>query len=163
MINWKICGFNPNVMEKSIFITFMVFYLGTSYAIAQKPNPQYDKEKLESARVAFITNRLDLKPEQAEKFWPLFNRYNDERNLMMENLSTLNSDSMNETSDRKAKEIIQERLGLQQKILDREKQFMDEITRVITPIQAVKLGGVNREFTRQLYRMNQGRRHGGND
>lgn len=150
-------------MKRSILIGLVVFCMGVSYANAQKPNPQYDKEKLESARVAFITNRLDLKPEQAEKFWPLFNKYNEERNLMMENLSTLNRSSMNETSDSKAKEIIQERLTIQQKLLDREKQFMDEITKVITPVQAVKLSGVNREFTRHLYRMNQGRRHGGND
>jgi hypothetical protein len=38
-----------------------------------------------------------------------------------------------------------------------EKLFMDEIVKIISPIQAVKLGGVNREFTRQVYRMQRGR------
>lgn len=155
-------GFDPKNMKKILIIAFMTLWLAPGLALAQRPDATtYDKEKLESARVAFITNRLDLKPEQAEKFWPLFNKYNDERSQMMEQLSSLNRSSMNETSDAKAKEIVQQRFVLQQKMLDREKLFMDDVMKVITPVQAVKLGGVNREFTRQVYRMNQGRRHGG--
>lgn len=154
-------GFDPKNMKKILIIAFMTLWLAPGWALAQRPDATYDKEKLESARVAFITNRLDLKPEQAEKFWPLFNKYNDERSQMMEQLSSLNRNSMEETSDAKAKEIIQQRFALQQKMLDNERQFMDAITKVITPVQAVKLSGVNREFTRQVYRMNQGRRHSG--
>jgi hypothetical protein len=59
-------------------------------------------------------------------------------------------------TETKAKEMIQQRLKLQQQILDKEKMFMEEITNVITPVQAIKLGSVNREFTRQVYRMHQG-------
>lgn len=142
-------------------MALLALWVVPTLVLAQKTEASYDKEKLESARVAFITNRLDLKPEQAEKFWPLFNKYNDERSQMMEQLSSLNRNSMEETSDAKAKEIIQQRFVLQQKMLDNERQFMDAITKVITPVQAVKLSGVNREFTRQVYRMNQGRRHSG--
>lgn len=142
-------------------MALLALWVVPTLVLAQKTEASYDKEKLESARVAFITNRLDLKPEQAEKFWPLFNKYNDERSQMMEQLSSLNRNSMEETSDAKAKEIIQQRFALQQKMLDNERQFMDAIIKVITPVQAVKLSGVNREFTRQVYRMNQGRRHSG--
>jgi hypothetical protein len=30
---------------------------------------------LEAMKIAFITKRLDLTPEEAEKFWPIYNRY----------------------------------------------------------------------------------------
>lgn len=154
-------GFDTKNMKKILIMALLALWVVPTLVLAQKTEASYDKEKLESARVAFITNRLDLKPEQAEKFWPLFNKYNDERSQMMEQLSSLNRNSMEETSDAKAKEIIQQRFVLQQKMLDNERQFMDAITKVITPVQAVKLSGVNREFTRQVYRMNQGRRHSG--
>lgn len=148
-------------MKKIIKLVFLAFLLFPAVSFAQQNETTYDKEKLEAARIAFITNRLDLKPEQAEKFWPLFNKYNDERSQMMDQLSSLNRGSMYETSDSKAKETIQQRLKLQQKLLDKERQFMEDITKVITPVQAVKLGGVNREFTHKVYRMDQGRRRGG--
>lgn len=147
-------------MKKILWIQTVIMFLGLA-AYAQKPTTEYDKEKLEAARVAFITNRLDLKPEQAEKFWPLFNQYNEERTNMVNKVSTLNRESMKEITETRANEIIQKRFSIQQQLLDREKVFMEEITKVITPQQAIKLGGVNREFTRQVYHRNRGGREGG--
>lgn len=147
-------------MKKVIWIQTVILFLGLA-VYAQKPTTAYDKEKLEAARVAFITNRLDLKPEQAEKFWPIFNQYNEERTKMMDKVSSLNRESMQEITEARAKEIIQKRFSIQQQLLDREKNFMEEITKVISLQQAIKLGGVNREFTRQVYQRNRGGREGG--
>lgn len=147
-------------MKKMLFTYAVILFLGNT-AFAQRPTTEYDKEKLEAARVAFITNRLDLKPDQAEKFWPLFNQYNDERTIMMGKVSSLNRESMQELTEQRAREIIQKRFSIQQELLDREKIFMEEITKVISPQQAIKLGGVNREFTRQVYQRNRGGRDGG--
>lgn len=131
----------------------------TTYA--QRPERNYDKEKLESARVAFITNRIDLKPEQAEKFWPLYNQYQEKRSNMMSEISSLNQKSNSSISDVEAKEVINSRLSMQQQMLDMEKKFMQEVQEVISPAQAVKLHDINRQFTRQLYWMNQGRNRSG--
>jgi GTPase involved in cell partitioning and DNA repair len=147
-------------MKKILRLIAVMMFLGNT-AFAQKPTTEYDKEKLEAARVAFITNRLDLKPEQAEKFWPLFNQYNEERTMMMNNVSSLNRESMQDLTEARATEIIQKRFLIQQQLLEREKVFMGEITRVISPQQAIKLGGVNREFTRQVYQRHRGGRDGG--
>lgn len=133
----------------------MIFLSFTGYA--QRQGQQYDKEKLEAARVAFITNRLDLKPAQAEKFWPVFNQYQEDRTKLMEQMSKLNRAASQETSEAKAREMVEQRFEIQQQLLDREKLFMSNIMQIISPLQAIKLSGVNRDFTRQLYRMNQGR------
>lgn len=142
-------------MKKLTFLTF--FFCYASLSIAQRGNQQYDQEKLEAARIAYITNRLDLKPSQAEKFWPIFNQYQEERRSMMEELSKVNRQTGREIDDEKAQGLINQRFDLQEKLLKREKRFMNEITQVISPSQAVKLGGANRDFTRQVYRMQQGR------
>ncbi len=150
-------GFKEINMENRLLgLTLLFVFTLMGVANAQRPQ-SFDKEKLEAARVAFITNRLDLKPEQAEKFWPLFNQFNESRNQLMGEISTINRNSVGETNESKAKEMIKERLVLQQKLLDLEKDFMDNITKVIQPSQALKLGGVNREFTKQVYRMQQNR------
>jgi hypothetical protein len=142
-------------LKLKIFAVLMFIVFNSTYA--QRPNQNFDQEKLEAARVAFITNRLDLKPEQAEKFWPLFNQYNETRTQLMNEISSINRNSTTEANQSKAREMIRERLALQQKLLDLEKVFMENITKVIQPSQALKLGGVNREFTKQVYRMQQNR------
>lgn len=143
----------------SLLIICICFSLTT---FAQRESQQYDKEKLDAARVAFITNRLDLRPAEAEKFWPLFNEYQEDRSQMMKEISKLNTNAGNETDEEKVKALISKRFDFQEKIIQRERRFMNEIMEVISPSQAVKLSGANREFTRQLYRMQQGRQRGGN-
>ena len=143
-------------------LSLILLFIGFSVlAYGQRTGQQYDQEKLESARVAFITNRLDLKPAQAEKFWPLYNLYREDRMKMMEEMSSLNRDANKELADERALAIIGQRFEIQEKMLAKEKQFMKDIQEVITPSQAVKLGSVNRDFTRQVYRMQQGRTRGG--
>ena len=33
-------------------------------------------EQLESAKIGFFTTRMELTPEEASKFWPVYNEYN---------------------------------------------------------------------------------------
>lgn len=152
----KIGGINQKIMKK-ISLIIIVLISSLTSLLAQRPEgQQYDKEKLDAARVAFITNRLDLKADQAEKFWPIFNQYNEDRGKLMAQISVINRSSLEEITDSQAKEMIKERLSLQQQLLDKEKVFMEEVTKAITSVQAMKLGGVSREFTRQVYRMHRG-------
>jgi Spy/CpxP family protein refolding chaperone len=145
-------------------ITLIIFFLVFSLSgYSQNRDQEYDKEKLEAARIAYITNRLDLKPSQAEKFWPIFNQYQEDRKVLMEEMSTFNKSCLQETDNERAKEKIGKRFEIQQRLLDREKIFMNEVIEVITPLQAIKLNGVNRDFTRQVYRMHQGRDRGGRE
>lgn len=140
-------------------MTLVPFLFLSILALAQRPQGQsYDKEKLEAARIAYITNRIDLSPEQAEKFWPIYNKFQEERNQILEQLSGINRSSMaQDLSDTKAKELIERKLKLQQQALDLEKNFYEDIIKVIQPVQALKMGNVNRDFTRQVYHMQQNR------
>jgi hypothetical protein len=157
MINLKKIGGIKYIIMKKLTLLFLLIAISNVNLLAQRPSSTYDKEKLEAARVAFITNRLDLKAEQAEKFWPVFNQFNEERGKLMNQLSAINRSTSEDMTEAKAKEMIAQRLTLQQDLLDREILFMDEIVKIISPTQAVKLGSVNREFTRQVYRMQRGR------
>jgi len=57
------------------------------------------------------------------------------------------------TSESNAKEMIEKRFQIQEEMLEEEKVFMGEITKVITSVQAFKLSEANRDFTRQIYQM----------
>lgn len=121
--------------------------------MAQKgEKSNYDKEKLESAKVAFITQRLDLSPEQAEKFWPAYNQHSKEKRSLMRQIDRLveNGEGM---SNEQANQVIAKRFELQQQILDLEKTFLKNIVKIISPVQAIKLDDVNKDFARHIYRM----------
>lgn len=45
---------------------------------AQKRGGGGDGEKIQALKIAFITQKLDLTTEEAQKFWPVYNQYDDE-------------------------------------------------------------------------------------
>jgi hypothetical protein len=45
---------------------------------AKQPDPEKRKQEIEALKVAFISRELDLTPEDAQKFWPVYNQYNKE-------------------------------------------------------------------------------------
>ena len=40
--------------------------------------PAQDGRRLEAVKIAYLTRRLDLSPEEAQRFWPIYNQYSDE-------------------------------------------------------------------------------------
>ena len=113
-------------MKKITPYLTLLFLLLAGTVMAQRPNQNIDPEKLQAARIAFITSRIDLKPEQAERFWPIFNKYTEQREASMKSISQLNRGSDAITED-EAKTRIQKRLQLQQKLIDEEKTIKNFI------------------------------------
>lgn len=37
-----------------------------------------DGERLQSLKIAYLTKKLDLSPEEAQRFWPIYNKYTEE-------------------------------------------------------------------------------------
>ncbi len=37
-----------------------------------------DGEKLQALKIAYLTKKLDLSPEEAQRFWPIYNKYTEE-------------------------------------------------------------------------------------
>ena len=123
--------------------------------LAQRPNQNIDPEKLQAARIAFITSRINLKPEQAERFWPVFNKYTDQRESTMKSISELNRGS-EAISEDEAKTRVQKRIQLQQKLIDDEKVFVAEVSKVITYKQVLMLHNIARDFNRYIYQRQRG-------
>lgn len=123
------------------------------FPVFAQRNKNVDREKLEAARVAFITNRLSLSPQQAEKFWPLFNQHQESRDQLMGELRNISRKGDAEISGDQAKQLIEERYSIQKKMLEIEKAFIDKVSASLSPVQAFKLNEANRDFTRHIYRM----------
>jgi thiaminase len=108
--------------------------------------------------VAFITNRLSLSPDQATKFWPLYNEYQEKRNTMMREMRQISKQGEKEITNAEAEELIDKMFKLKENLLLAEKNFTKKIASSLSPIQALKLDEINRDFTRHIYRMHRKQR-----
>ena len=51
------------------FLLFTILVSAVLFAPAQNGT------RIETLKIAYITNRLNLSPEEAQKFWPIYNNY----------------------------------------------------------------------------------------
>lgn len=137
-------------MKKYTLIA-LLFFLAVGTTLAQRSDNNYDREKLEAARVAFITTRLDLKPEQAQKFWPIFNVFNDAREKSLREMSELGKVKDIQLSEADAKSRLARRFEIERKMIVDEEKFVKDLSSVISYNQIIQLNGLSREFARHIY------------
>lgn len=66
---------------KKIFIIGLLFAFSLAKTLAQ--DGANKAEMMESLRIAFITKQLQLTPEEAQKFWPVYNIYQQEQRKLV--------------------------------------------------------------------------------
>jgi hypothetical protein len=67
------------------FVLFAFLFLAGLTIRAQNGN------RLEALKIAYITNKLNLSPEEAQKFWPIYNQYSLE--LKVARMKAMNNNS----------------------------------------------------------------------
>ena len=58
-----------------LIISFLGLGLGV---FAQEEDAKKDGGRIEALKIAYITNKLNLSTDEAQKFWPIYNKYMDE-------------------------------------------------------------------------------------
>ena len=104
-------------------------YSGIAFsAISQED--QKDVGRLQAYKIAFLTKKLNLTPEEAQRFWPIYNKYEDElRSARIENRQN------------KASEIVTE-----EKILNIRKKYNGEFSKALSTEKVNTLFKSEREF-----------------
>ena len=58
------------------FSLLIIIFCLSAFAQPPKNHPE-KREQIEALRISFITQRLDLTREEAQRFWPVYNEYHD--------------------------------------------------------------------------------------
>ncbi len=145
-----------NPMKALKIYLFLFLMAASSLAFAQRNGQPVDTERLQAARIAYITTRISLKTEQAEKFWPLFNSFTESREASMRTMGDLSKGAESMTEE-EAKSRIQQKLQIQQKLVQDEKFFVAEAAKVLTYKQLLLLQNIAKDFNRHLYERGRGR------
>lgn len=121
---------------------------------------QKQHEQIESQKIAYLTDRLNLTPEEAQKFWPV---YNANRDKMKEAFSSFREnhdftpEDIDAMTDAEATTFLNEQIAHEQKILDYKKDFNKQLEGILSPQKIVKLVEAEKEFKVELMRRASGR------
>ena len=118
-------------------------------ATAQTPKEQ-KIERIKALKVAYITEQLNLEPVQAEKFWPVYNKFEQEKWQMRKEFITKFKNDNPASTPHAAREYIDANLDYQEQELELKKKYKDELLKTITPEQLVQLYRSEKGFRQML-------------
>ncbi|HXB43884.1 MAG TPA: hypothetical protein VNV85_07495 [Puia sp.] len=112
-------------------ISLMICWLTMALFAQDNGNMQKpDGSRLEALKIGFLTKRLNLTPEEAQKFWPVYNQYAEE-------LKKVRVDA-NQTGEPS--------LEVDEKILNIRKKYNGEFAKALSPQRADQFFRSEKEF-----------------
>jgi hypothetical protein len=124
-------------MKKIILLVFLALPFAS---FAQTgPGGLMRENRLQSLEIAFLTRELALTPAEAEKFWPVHNKYAEEMRGTMRN---------------KDADVLER----QQQMLDIRKQYKPDFNRILSPDRTNRLFEAEVKFREMVKRELQQRR-----
>jgi len=123
--------FNCHNMKTTITLLAGLLFFTSLQAQRQRPDldtRSAELKKIQAMELAFITKELNLNPQEAQKFWPIFNQYRNDLKQAAQ-----------------AKEY-KDNLERQQKMLDVRKKYRDDFEKVVSHDRANKVFGAEDEF-----------------
>ncbi len=131
-------------------LLFLIIGAASTTANAQRRSEEEIK-KIQDAKVAIITNRLNLTPEQSTGFWPMYNEYSQKRReIHRAQRKIINDKKAEGQNDEAVLNNLKEVQELRQKELDLEKEYQNKFLKVITASQVIELYKAERTFNDML-------------
>src|ERR1700712_1198612 len=97
---------------KKLYIIFLFLCIAGFARAQEEVSAEKRQQDIEALKVAFISKQLDLTPDEAQKFWPVYNQYSKE-------LKTINKDDDPNVIDQ------------EEKVLNLKKKYKDQFTSVL--------------------------------
>lgn len=137
----------------------MLISLGFIQSFAQKGLNKQTQEKINAARIGLITERLNLSPEQAEKFWPIYKEFLTQRSGLKAEYDLAKSKLDPKTaSEEERKGLLDLGLKLKERSVGLERTYSDRMLKVISTQQVIALRKAEEDFRRIIIEQIQQRR-----
>lgn len=131
--------------------------LSVSSAQAQPKDHGNWQDKVKSEKIAFITAELNLTPEEAQAFWPIYNqiesqKHETQRTMMKAYFELSKALEENKATDKEINNLLNNYLAAKTANKDTEKGEADKYRKVLPDKKVAKLFVAEEKFRRHQIR-----------
>jgi hypothetical protein len=138
-------------MMRTALIFSFLFTMGGLMA-----QPGRAEERIEAHRIAFITQRLQLTPDEARAFWPVYNQHQDQLKKLRE--SRRPGKSIESLTEQEAEAALSKFLEFQDKEAALMRETTQKLRKVLPTRKILALYHAEHEFKQKLLQEIQERR-----
>ena len=156
-------------MRKSILVLQLLLISVVTLAQPHRgdgPSSKEKRDKIESMKVAFLTQRLNITPDEAKVFWPVYGQMNEELYQLREKRRAELREFRGENeqmTDKDYERIFDSDLVFRQAELDILKKYQPQLKKALPIKKLAKLPKAEEDFKHELLeRMKENRDKGGN-
>lgn len=142
-------------MKQFKYLLITLLFVGFGLKANAQRGDRY--ERIKSMRVAFITDKLSLSTEEAEKFWPIYNEYDDRKRKLRNDLyksMSINGkrsrDYFTNLSDADANVLLDKYIDLEAKQAIARREMMTKLRKVIPAKKILQLKRAEDDFSKEL-------------
>ena len=127
------------LFSKTVIAGLALFTITSTFAQAPPQRHFEEKRDLEGMKIAFITARLNLSREEAQKFWPVYNEYQDARNALRKEKRDELKDygsRFDQLNEKELTDLVDKQIIYRQRELDLQKKY-HAIYKDVLPIKKI--------------------------
>lgn len=148
---------------KTKIIFPIIFLLVTSLSFSQGFKEK--REKVKALKVAYITEQLELTTEEAQKFWPIYNAFDDNQaelrhEKMRSILDRFKPGNVEKLSEKDASNSLAQMEKIEEDLFNLKKKFIKDLQGVISAKKIIKLKKAEEDFNRELLKQMREKRRG---
>ena len=152
-------SYNYPAMKKGIVIVFALLMLPALKVASQNKK----LENFNNFKIGFFTKKLDLTSSEAEKFWPVYNEYQTQKNqIQLEKVAIIRHFNMNEStmSDNQITELGDKLIMTISQESSLAVTFHKKLKEVLPPAKVIRFYQAENQYKAQLLNELQGSRQG---
>jgi Spy/CpxP family protein refolding chaperone len=137
-------------MKIKNLLLVVTLFISASFFAQRKDGDK--RSQIKALKVAYITTELSLTTDEASKFWPIFNTFEDkQRAIRKENMLLFKNKSQAENlSEREASNLITEMESLETELYELKKKFISNLKDILPAVKIIKLKQAEDDFSRKL-------------
>jgi hypothetical protein len=132
---------------------FILLLILATFTFSEAGAQNQGREKLDAYRIAFFTKRLNLTPQEAEKFWPVYNEFQNKRNSIQKERIQLNRNvNQNELnmSEKEMTEAGDRLISLQIQEANLAMEYHKKFKDILSPAKVIRLYQAENQYRLQL-------------
>ena len=148
---------------KTKIILPIIFLLVTSLSFSQGFKEK--REKVKALKVAYITEQLELTTDEAQKFWPIYNAFDEKQSELRHEkmraiLDRFKPGNVEKLSEKDASNSLIQMEKIEEDLFNLKKKFIKDLQSVISAKKIIKLKKAEEDFNRELLKQMREKRRG---
>lgn len=134
---------------------FLIIISFLSVAAFSQKKMKEKQDQIKAIKVAFITNELNLTADEAAKFWPIYNTFEDKqlevrKTKLKGSLHRMNDEKLDNITENEASTLLSEMESAEENLFQLKKKFNLDIRGILPAAKILKLKKSEDNFNRKL-------------